>query len=44
MARIPDEAINRIKQDVSLQRIVEDYGIALKISRQRPDGVMSIPR
>ena len=30
MARIPDEAITRIKQDISLQRIVEDYGITLK--------------
>jgi DNA primase catalytic core len=30
MARIPDEAITRIKQDISLARLVESAGIALK--------------
>lgn len=30
MARIPDEVINRLKQEVSLQRLVEARGIELK--------------
>lgn len=30
MARIPDEEIERLKQEVSLQRLVEAQGIELK--------------
>lgn len=30
MARIPDEQIERLKQEVSLQRLVEGMGIILK--------------
>jgi hypothetical protein len=30
MARIPDEAITRIKQDISLARLVESAGITLR--------------
>jgi hypothetical protein len=30
MARIPDEVIDRLKQEVSLQRLVEARGIVLK--------------
>ena len=30
MARIPDEVIERLKQEVSLQRLVEARGIKLK--------------
>jgi len=30
MARIPDDALDRLKQTVSLQRLAESRGIALK--------------
>lgn len=30
MARIPDDQIERLKQEVSLQRLAERQGIALK--------------
>lgn len=30
MARIPDEQVNRLKTDLSLERLVEGMGILLK--------------
>lgn len=41
MARIPDDAVNRIKQDISLLRLVESQG--LKVTRQGKDSVVSCP-
>ena len=38
MARIPGEAIERLKQEVSLQRLVEAQGIELKPARRGPAG------
>src|SRR5690606_6256865 len=41
MARIPEETINRIKQDISLLRLVQSQG--LTVTRQGKDYVVSCP-
>jgi len=41
MARIPEETINRIKQDISLLRLVENQGY--QVSRQGKDHVVRCP-
>ncbi len=41
MARLPDEVVNRIKAEVSLVRLIESQGHALK--RQGKDYVMCCP-
>ena len=41
MARIPDDTINRIKQDISLLRLVESQGY--EVTRQGKDSVVRCP-
>ena len=44
MARIPDEEIERLKQEISLERLAERRGIEAEASRRGPVGPVPVPR
>lgn len=44
MGRIPEDEIDRLKAEVSLQRLAERRGIALRRPRRRPAGPVPLPR
>ena len=44
MARIPEEEIERLKREVSVQRLAEARGVKLEAARSGPHRPVSLPR